>query len=244
MKKRIVSYSLLIGVLLMFSGLSYARTDGDVKSSPLFQASLEETVGSMDANSSPGQGVEVAMATQGQYCGIPTFSPTCEPTICSEPSCTMTTYYTVCSTTCRNTCATCYNTCSSTCTNTCTPGACQRYQFSGYAYWYCYGYAGSNYGLLPSYFDVLVQTNFVYTHYSDNQDRGKWTPNGGSSRYSGSDLRTTLAGGSYYMWGGGWCTYYSRPGYYQWSSYGDTGAWYSLQLVNNDKNFFINVTPH
>lgn len=236
MKKRIVSYSLLIGVLLMFSGLSYARTDGDVKSSPLFQVSLEETVGSMDANSSPGQGVEVAMATQGQYCGIPTFSPTCEPTICSEPSCTMTTYYTVCSTTCRNTCATCYNTCTNTCSS------CQQdYHFDGYAYWYYYGYAGSNWG-----HDGLGQLGIeprkisVYVDYGDGlRHSGGMEINYSNSYYIGTDKRTTYSG-NYYVDGGGFCEPLGDI-YNFWSVSGASG-WHPLQ-ASNRTDFYINVAP-
>lgn len=244
--KKIISCTFAIGFMLVLAGTSFARPSGEVKASPLYQQSLQQSIAQMDGK------VEVsAGSNQVAAAGLPTSSNVCPAVPYTQQyTCTPTAQggYT-CAYTCTNTCAsTCANTCNqatcaSTCSNTCYPGACQNYQFYGYAYWYYYGYAGSDWGYngLGYYYGIEPRSISVYADYSDNQRRGGWGINYANSYYNGTDTRTTLSGGSYYVDGGGWCEPVGDP-YDLWGVGGSSSS-HALQLSNRT-DFYINVAPN
>jgi hypothetical protein len=149
--RTIGSCILILALVFVFAGASYAKTGTDMKASPLFKASLQQTIERLegkveesDAAETPtGKGVcPMGGVTQGGTC-----VETCEPTLCggycytSQTTCQSPT---ACLSTCQGQ-PTCSSTCASTCANTCAGGYCPfHYIWRGVNYWHRYGQQGSN----------------------------------------------------------------------------------------------------
>ncbi len=121
--KLIVSSLFVIGVLLVLGSVVFARPSGEVKQSPLYQQSLQESIAQIQGKTSPNAAGQLAVAanfpTSQSICpAVPqTEQNTCSSTYCNTcggPTCSATCY-----STCTNTCNSMYSTCASTCANTC-----------------------------------------------------------------------------------------------------------------------------
>ncbi len=148
--------ALLIAVAFVFVGTSAAAPSGEMKSSPLFKRSLEESIATLEGKApktEAAKGQAEAVPTRREGCeapltsaGQPTCSETCEPTQCGGSCYTQasTCYPTGCGgtcsgqSTCSSTCAgsytctsTCANTCASTCASTCSGTSCSNYCLEG-----------------------------------------------------------------------------------------------------------------
>jgi hypothetical protein len=109
--------------MLAVAGTTYAKPSGEVKASPLFHQSLDQTIARMEEPvklAEAGAQLNPNMATQG-ICPMRPYTQvsTCSDTWCG--TCTQATCQSTCASTCVSTCVnTCVNTCNqSTCTNTC-----------------------------------------------------------------------------------------------------------------------------
>jgi hypothetical protein len=129
--RAIVALFIVLAVAFVGIGTSAAAPGGDVKASPLFKRSLEESIASLEGKAPKAElakGEAEATPTSTKGCDAPytswgnTCSETCEPTQCGGECYTQanTCFPTVCGGTCASTfCATCQATCASTCANTC-----------------------------------------------------------------------------------------------------------------------------
>lgn len=141
-------------LVILYVAEASAYTGGEMKSSPLFKASLEQSIakleGKVEVQTANVNGVG-DMATKAG-CVTPnvplTQQPTCQPSYCGGgETCESTCYGNTCQTTCYNTCAsTCANTCSqNTCANTCSGGYCSyNYIWSVFNYWHYNGSSSTN----------------------------------------------------------------------------------------------------
>jgi hypothetical protein len=150
--RAILALFIALAVVLVFVGTSAAAPGGDVKSSPLFKRSLEESIASLEGKTlqtDAALGEPAAMPTGKPGCPQPdlpeTQASTCEPSVCGGVTCGGPT----CQgwPTCYNTC---WNTCSgSTCTTTCAGGSCQyHYIWRGQNWWNFQGNRGTNWNYL------------------------------------------------------------------------------------------------
>lgn len=197
-------------LILVFAGLTNANPNDEMKTSPLYKASLENSISRLEnaetqsLNTNGGNLIETSQpGCEGPDAPL-TYMPTCSPTACGSNTCESTCVgYPTCYSTCLNTCqSTCWNTCVSTCANTCVPGSCQRYNFSGTSYWVYYPYYSNNWGLVIQY--------TPYALYQNNpggvlcQFDGEGFPGTSISAvalstgsYSGNRVRTTTSIGAY-----------------------------------------------
>lgn len=149
--KKLICCTFALGFVLVLASASYARPSGEVKASPLFQQSLEQTIAKLQGSSGQSQPQQVAgvnLPTGQNACPMLPYtqSTTCSPTYCGsdcEPTMSGGTCTGTCSGgTCDNTCnvnqstcqSTCQTTCQNTCANTCIPGPCTAY-VQGTVYW-------------------------------------------------------------------------------------------------------------
>ncbi|MCL5268785.1 MAG: hypothetical protein M1469_11900 [Bacteroidetes bacterium] len=117
------------------------------------------------------------------------------------------------------------------------------FHFSGHAYWYYYGYAGSDWGYngLGYYFGIVPINISVYVDYGDGvRNSGGIGINYANSYYDGVDSRSAYSG-TYYLDGGGWVYSDENPDE-PWLASGQTGS-RSLQ-ADNINDFYINVAPN
>ena len=137
--KKIISCTFAIGFMLVLAGTSFARPSGEVKASPLYQQSLQQSIAQMDGkvevSAGSNQVAAAGLLTSSNVCpAVPyTQQYTCTPTAQGGYTCAYT-----CTNTCASTCAsTCQGaTCTApTCQSTCVPGPCSVY-VQGTVWWY------------------------------------------------------------------------------------------------------------
>jgi hypothetical protein len=192
---------IVLVLVLMCVGIASANPGGGVKSSPLFKASLTQSIAKLD-----GKVVRVAragsededMPTGGRICpNLPlTQQTTCEPSWCGGSTCEGATCTGTCSETCWSTCS--GSTCQGTCVSTCQgpPVNCVDYEFNGYVGWGIGSQWGFNWNGLPSgYTDNGPDEVWVY--FQDGQ--GWYTIANFSYQngyFDGSKLRPQFSGGA------------------------------------------------
>jgi hypothetical protein len=198
----------VVALVLVFVGVSAAAPSGDVKSSPLFKRSLEESIASLEgkalqANGAKGEAEALPTGKPGcdrqpdaPYTSYGnTCSETCSPTQCGGECYTQanTCYPTACGGTCYETCSytcasTCGNTCSgATCSSTCAGGSCQyHYIWKGKNWWNYTGNKGTNwYDFLNIYSGAectnggWTEVRFVGSNPPPNETDPYWSPNDG-----------------------------------------------------------------
>jgi hypothetical protein len=159
--RAIFALFIALAVTFVFVGTSAAATGGDVKASPLFKRSLDESIASLEGKA-PRAGMvkseAEAMPTGKPGCpepdapltsyGQPTCAETCEPTQCGGEC------YTQANTCFPTACGTCYQTCASTCSgatcsSTCAGGVCPyHYIWRGRNWWVYQGQQDYNWNQL------------------------------------------------------------------------------------------------
>jgi hypothetical protein len=157
--------------------ISAAASGGEVKASPLFKRSLEESIASLEGmmvQAGTAQGEAVVMPTGKPECPQPDAPPTeistCEPSWCGGTTCGQATCQG--QPTCYSTCGT---TCSgSTCTSTCAGGSCQyHYIWRGYNNWNYNGNRGANW----NYFvEIYPYASCIYGGYTEIRFAGSNPP--------------------------------------------------------------------
>jgi hypothetical protein len=227
--RAIVALLIVVAMAFVFVGVSAAARGGDVKSSPLFKRSLEESIASLERKAPKAElakGEAEATPTSTKGCDAPytswgnTCSETCEPTQCGGECYTQanTCFPTVCGGTCASTyCATCTgtclgdptcgSTCESTCANTCSGTSCSNYCVEGkvkrdgqYASWS--GWVNRYVVQLP-----LMQR---WTTFSDVDGAYFLADIGGASQTLRADAHQTSTGFDYRGWRTLWAR--SSPG--------------------------------
>ena len=197
---------IIVLVLAVISSATVsANPNGEMKASPLYKASLENSIAKLEgkAETQPlytDANGNVLATSSG--CVVPdareTQISTCSPSYCgSSQTCVWTCY----DNTCQSTCA---NTCVSTCSNTCVgnPGACKTYPIAGYAYWRDYwdGQYSSNWNILINYTEYALYQGSAGSVSVAFDDEGLPGPvisgvNAGTGWFSGSRTRTTTNDG-------------------------------------------------
>jgi len=132
----------ILALAILFTAVASANPNGDMKSSPLFKASLGNSIARLEGKATPARTSNGGIETEKPGCirpdvpetqgGTETCLPFCEETTAPQATCSAS-----CFGTCeqQSTCSsTCYSTCASTCANTCLGGAC--YNFYGTIVWY------------------------------------------------------------------------------------------------------------
>lgn len=224
---------IVLAVGFIFVGTSAAAPGGEVKASPLFKRSLEESIAKLE-----GQAPEATAQTEAEP--IPTGKPRC-PKPNELPTEAGDTCYDSCNGTCSATCggpvtcggSTCGgSTCSSTCANTCVGGPCANYRFYGVNWWYYYGNGWNEYyGQLPhGYFIDSDENKFKWNDESNWRSFDYWNINNGS--YDKTITRTTTSAGytvrgEVALWQFG---YYDPP----FNSYGNQVSQGSTQAQNQN----------
>jgi hypothetical protein len=128
--RAILALFIVLAVAFVLVGTSAAAPGGDVKASPLFKRSLEESIAKLEGKASEGISPREAEPTPTGRPGCPqpdlpeTESSTCYPSLCGGNTCGggtcqgEVTCYNTCGTTCSG------STCTSTCANTCSGPTC------------------------------------------------------------------------------------------------------------------------
>ncbi|MHB8338664.1 MAG: hypothetical protein ACYDEE_14715 [Ignavibacteriaceae bacterium] len=193
-----------MALVLAFTCKVSAKLNSDVKSSPLFKASLQQSIARLEGKAEvqpPNTNAAGVLATSSG-CVKPnlpwTMAETCSPTVCGGSTC-----YSTCSASCYGTCnqstcqSTCASTCQGTCANTCVGGPCRTYKFAGNCYWYYYGTYGNNWAQSPY---PCYQNNAGSVNCWFDDESAPGTPISGvnfnNGYYSGSRTRTTTNGGA------------------------------------------------
>jgi hypothetical protein len=154
---------LVLALVFVFAGESFAKTGADMKASPLFKASLQQTIERLEGKVEEQGAVETPTG-KGVCPNAPvTWSPTCsddtrQPTFCGG---WCVTTWNTCNETCYCNCVpTSCNTCASTCANTCVGGSCTNYRFvsNGQVQWLHNQHSSNDWwNLLDGYYDCLLQ---------------------------------------------------------------------------------------
>ena len=210
---RMLIFFFAAALLVVSAGTTRANPNDGVKSSPLFKASLQESIAKMEnkaavqSNYADANGNMLATSA-GAGCVSPnlpaTEISTCQPSVCGGATCYSTcSGQNTCYNTCGNTCAsTCQNTCSqNTCSNTCAGGNCPYdYRFQGYSYWNYNGNRESNWYNLtypPCYFKQSRGYNYIifFSNPPGTIDGTGWETSSGGPYYAefwyNSKLNTT-----------------------------------------------------
>ncbi len=220
--------------LVLAATAAYANPGAEMKASPLFAASLENSLARLEGNPEPA---EESMATEASDCPSPdallTTISTCSPTVCGSSY----TCYSTCSSTCGSTCA---STCSgNTCGSTCVGGNCANYRFKGGHKWQC-NHAGPHnvwtYRGPPAYLpDGLPHGMFL----DDDGTKIKWNDEGswrdigifdvGDGSYDKTYTRTTTST-SYQI--KGWIVYWDPNSWRQHTENRSVGSTSSTNTNN------------
>lgn len=178
-----------LAAAFVFVGTSVAAPGGDVKASPLFKRSLEESIAKLEgkAPEATEQSEAEPMPTGRLGCPQPdlpeTQASTCEPSVCGGVTCGGPT--------CQGW-PTCYNTCSttcgsqSTCLSTCAGGVCPyHYIWRGYNNWNYNGMRSSDWNLFVNVYPYAscvyggdTEIRFVGANPPPTE-RQYWYPNNG-----------------------------------------------------------------
>jgi hypothetical protein len=163
--KKILYCTFVVGLMLAVAGTTYAKPSGEVKASPLFHQSLDQTIARMEEPvklAEAGAQLNPNMATQG----ICPMRPYTQVSTCSDTWCGTCAGNSTCSSTCsgQSTCSsTCANTCNqNTCASTCQGVVCQAY-VQGTVWYY------NTLNQQCTYWDV--NTTVVNFGYPDNKQR-------------------------------------------------------------------------
>lgn len=197
-------------VLVLAAGV-LANPRSEMKSSPLFKASLEMSIAKLEGTALPEAATpanNVELVTQKPGCIGPMAPLTAQPINTCVPYCPETTdpqatCYCTCYSTCNSTCSTCSgqstcdNTCASTCASTCsTPSACVGCANPRlYGYVYKNGYDNNWYG---------GTDREVFESNSPGYVGGPFNDSGYYSFYCSSAARSLYAKGTLSgLWTGG-----------------------------------------
>lgn len=149
-------YVLLSALLFLLIEAAQAHPGAEMKASPLFKASLESSIASLEAEPA-GAG-----DTSEPGCNTPN-----APIVDTEQG-SGCTEYEGCSGGGWPTESTCQgsSTCDNTCSSTCYPGVCENYKFSGKMWWYDNYYGGTgNWWVYPGrYLELYNRYPGVYNN--------------------------------------------------------------------------------
>lgn len=197
--QKLSSFSFVLAAALLVSAAAFANSGGEMKNSPLFKASLEQSIAKLEGKVKTTEETPTSKGSCPTPNAPPTQISTCYPSWCGGETC-----FNTCDVSCFGTCGS-QTTCGSTCSETCVGsgstyenGACCNARFYGtVSYkntWYGWPSGTAWAAYLSGYTDLL------------DYDMWNWIwPYGGGVLFQyGSGYNEDISLGLFHGFGGGY----------------------------------------